>query len=214
MANKDVVEKDKDGNVIRMQRFDAEGKLLFTHESEWKDGRIVKKTSYDKDGNMTASYDYAYDERGNNTEGTWFVFNRGELMKAEFRYDEKDRLVEITHLGKGSVATNKTYQKFDDQGRLISSEYYGAWPDCAPVFTLSEYDENGFNVKSTTEDENHNVLHYEILTPNEFGKVAEYTSFDGEGKAQYTIRYCYDENGNRIKTERYDGDGKLYSTSI
>ena len=214
MANKDIVEKDKDGNVTKMQRFDADGNLLFTHESEWKDGRIVKKSSYDKTGIMTASYDYAYDEKGNNTEGSWFVFNGGELMKAEFRYDDEGRLTEITHLGKGSVVTNKTYQSFDDQGRVVCSEYYEAWPDCAPVFTYNEYDENGFNVKSRTEDKNRNVLHYEISTPNEFGKVAEYTSYDGDGKAQYTIRYCYDENGNRTKTERYDKDGKLYSTSV
>ncbi len=214
MANKDVVEKDKNGNVIKMQRFDAEGKLVFTHETEWKDGRIVKKTSYDKDGNMTASYDYAYDKRGNNTEGSWFVFNNGELMKAEFKYDEKDRPIEVTHLGKGSIATNKTYQTFDDKGRIIVSEYYGAWPDCAPVFTYNEYDESGFNTKSRTEDENHDLLHYEIMTPGKSGKVAEYTSYDKDGKAQYTIKYYYDEKGNRTKTERYDGEGKLYSTSI
>ncbi len=214
MANKDVVEKDRDGNVVRMQRFDAEGKIIFTHVTEWKDGRIAKKSSFDANEKMTASYDYAYDERGNNTEGSWFVFNKGELMKAVFKYDEKDRPIEVTHLGKGSIVTNKTYQSFDEKGRLIVSEYYGAWPDCAPVFTYYEYDENGFNVKSRTEDENHSLLHYEILTPNELGKVAEYTSYDGDGKPVYTIRYYYDENGKRIKTERYDGEGKLQSTSI
>ena len=214
MANKDVVEKDINGNVVKMQRSDAEGNLIFTHETEWKDGRIAKKTSYDAKGNMTASYDYAYDERGNNTEGTWFVFNKGELMKAEFKYNDKDQLVEITHLGKGSIATNKTFQCFNDEGRVICSEYFEAWPDCAPVFTYSEYDKNGFTVKTRTEDENHKVLHYEVLTPNEFGKVAEYTSYDGENVPQYTIKYYYDENGNKVKTERYDGAGKLYSTSV
>ena len=214
MANKDVIEKDKNGNVIKMQRFDGEGKLMFTHETEWKDGRIAKKSSYDKEGKLTASYDYAYDERGNNTEGSWFVFNRGELMKAEFRYDEKDRPVEITHLGKGSVVTNKTYQSFDDKGRLTVSEYYEAWPDCAPVFTYNEYDENGFNIKSRTEDGDHRLVHYEVMTPNKYGKVACYTSYNADGKAQYTIKYIYDDQGNRIKTERYDGEGKLQSTSI
>ncbi len=212
MANRDVVKKDRDGNVIRMERFDSKGELMFVHESEWRDGRLVKKTSFDKEGNMTASYDYAYDKNGNNTEGTWFVFNRGELMKAEFKYDEKGRLIERTHLGKGSIATNKTFQTFDDNDRLISSTYYGAWPDCAPVYTFNEYDENGFNIKSVTEDESHNVMHYELITPNEVGKVAEYTSFDGEGKAIYTIKYLYDEEGNRIRTERYDENGDLYSS--
>ena len=214
MANKDIVKKDKNGNDIRMERYDAEGKLMFSHETEWKDGRIAKKTSFDKDGKMTASYEYAYDERGNNTEGTWFVFNRGELMKAEFKYNEKDQLTEITHLGTGSVVTNKTFQTFDDKGRVCCSEYYEAWPDCAPVYTYSEYDENGFTLKTRTEDGSHNILHYEVLTPNELGKVAEYTSYDGEDKPVYTIKYYYDEKGNKVKTERYDGEGKLQSTSV
>ena len=214
MANRDIIEKDGNGNVIRMERYDTEDKLMFIHESEWKEGRIIKKTSYDKEGNMTASYDYVYDERGNNTEGTWFIFNRGELMKAVFKYDDKNRLIEKTHLGKGSIATNKTYQTFDGKGRLICSKYYEAWPDCAPVFTVNEYDENGFNVKSQTEDENHNVLHYEVSIPNDLGKVAEYTSFDGKGKALYSIKYYYDEKGNRIKMERYDENGDLYSTEV
>lgn len=213
MSNRELTERDGDGNITKMERYDAEGNLIFTHTSQWQDGRIIRKSSYDRQGNLTACFDYAYDERGNNTEGTWFVYNNGILMKAEFVYDENDRMIERTHLGTGNIATNKTYQQFNEEGQLIRSVYYGAWPDCAPVYTDYEYDENGFNVRTTTRDENQQIQHYEILTPNQFGKVAEYTSYDGEDKPVYTIRYHYDDQGNRIKQERYDGEGNLVSSN-
>ena len=210
--NRERLERDSDGNITKMYRYNAKGELTYTHVSDWEDGRIIRKTSYDSNGNMTASFPYVYDDRGNNTEGTWFVFNKGVLMKAEFVYDDKDQMIERIHFGTESIATNKTFQTFDEKGRLAISKYYEAWPDCAPVYTYYEYDDTGFTLKSTTEDENHHILHYEVLTPNEFNKVAEYTSYDGDGKPVYTYRYYYDEDGNKIKAERYDGEGNLVST--
>ena len=212
--NRERVERDADGNITKLYRYDAKGELTYTHVSDWEDGRIIRKTSYDSSGNMTASFPYVYDHRGNNTEGTWFVYNKGVLMKAEFVYDDKDQMIERTHFGTESIATNKTFQTFDEKGRLAVSKYYEAWPDCAPVYTYCEYDDTGFKLKSITEDENHHILHYELLTPNEFNKVAEYTSYDGDGKPVYTYKYYYDEDGNTTKRERYAGEGNLVSTEF
>ncbi len=212
MSTKERTQCDENGNITRMERYDGQGQLLYVHVSEWQDGRIIRKSSYDAAGNLTASYEYIYDERGNNTEGTWFFSNRGVLMKAEFVYDDQGRQIEITHFGTGNIATNKTFQSFDDQGKLTVSEYYGAWPDSAPVFTYYHYDETGFPVRQQTEDDSHNILHYELFTANRFGKVAEYTSYDGQDKPVYTIRYLYDEEGKKTGEERYDGQGKLVQT--
>ena len=54
--NREKVERDSDGNITKMDRYDAKGKLIFTHVSDRKDGRIIRKTSYDSSGNMTASF--------------------------------------------------------------------------------------------------------------------------------------------------------------
>ena len=214
MSNREVTERDADGNVTRLECYNAKDKLIYTHLSEWKDGRLVRKTSLDAGGAVTGSYDYAYDERGNNTEGTWFGYSDGVLMKAEFVYDDAGRVIEKTHIGKGTVATNKTFMTYDEEGRLVCSEYYGVWPDMAPVFTYREYDASGFVVRSVTEDAQHQLLHYELFRPNHFGKVAEYTSYDAQEKPVYTYKYYFDEEGNKTKTERYDGEGRLVMTSF
>ena len=211
MSNREITERDANGNVTKLTCLDAEGHPIYTHVSEWKDGRLVRKTSYGPDGAETASFAYAYDERGNNTEGTWFSYSSGVLMKASFVYDENDRVIEKTHHGAGTVAANKTFLTYRGDGKLACSEYYGVWPDSAPVYTVREYDENGFCVKSTTEDAQHRVLHYDVYTPAENGKVAEYTNFDADGKQVYRIVYYYDAEGNTVKSERYDADNKLYS---
>ena len=211
MSNREITERDANGNVTKLTCLDAKGSPIYTHVSDWEDGRLMRKTSYGPGGLKTASFEYAYDERGNNTEGTWFSYSNGVLMKASFVYDENDRVIEKTHHGAGTVATNKTFLTYREDGKLACSEYYGVWPDSAPVYTVREYDENGFCVKSTTEDAQHRVLHYDIYTPAENGKVAEYTNFDADGKQVYRIVYYYDAEGNTVKTERYDADNNLYS---
>ncbi len=214
MSKRESIERDADGNVTKMIRYDAKGDLLFTHETVWENGRIVRKTSYRPDGSITASFDYAYDERGNNTEGSWFVYNNGTLMKAAFVYDENGLMTEKTHFGTGSIATNKTFMKYREDGKLVLSEYYEVWPDSAPVYTIYEYNEDGFPTRQTTEDAQHNVLYYEVFKPNELGKVAEYTNYGADGKPVYTYKYYYGPDGSTVKTERYDGEGKLVSTSL
>ena len=37
----------------------------------------------------------------------------------------------------------------------------------------------------------------------------EYTSYNAEGKPDYTYKYIYDENGKKIREERYNGEGVL-----
>ena len=212
MANKIVMEKDADGNVIKEHSYDPKGNLIYTHINEWKNGRIVRKDSYDSNGNKTASFPYEYDENGNNISGTWFNFKNGILMKTRRVFNKMNQVIEQINEGKGTIATNRSIRTYDEKGRLIIDEYYGSWPDMAPVYTINEYDDTDFMTKSTTEDSSHNVVHYSIYKKNEFNKVAEYTDYSAEGKPNYTIKYYFDKLGNRIKSEHYDGKGNLLTT--
>ncbi len=213
MANQDIVERDAAGNVTKQCRYDAKGKLIFTHVSQWENGRLIRKTAYDASGVEIGSFPYEYDERGNNTAAAWFSYKNGRLMRTESVYNDKDQVVEHTRFGAGSVATNKTFREYDDKGRLSHSEYYGAWPDCSPVHTYYFYDETGFKVKERAEDASHQLMHYTIFKPAGSGKIAEYTNYNAEGRPIYTYRFVYDAAGNKIREERYDSEGKLEQTT-
>ena len=213
LSDQEFAELDADGNIVKLYRYDSGGKLTYMHETVWEKGRVLSKTSYDGSGNLNASFPYTYDERGNMTTGTWYVYNQGELMLAEYAYDDQDRQVEITHWGTDRVATNKTFVTYNDAGLETCREYYEVWPDSAPLYTCNEYDDGGRKVRTWTEDENHALIWYELYTWNDIGKISEYTNYDPEGNVNYTIKYDYDENGSRTKTERYDAEGNLESTS-
>ncbi len=209
----DVVEKDEEGHIIKLKHYDGDGKLVFVHTQTWENGRIINKTSYDSKGNQTGSIDYEYDERGNCTVMAWFFWNSGNLMKVERVYDEYDRLIEDTGYGSGNVSTNKTYLEYDDKDgehpkNYCKKTYYPIWPGDRYSVTTLEYDSDGLLSKCTTVDKSGNLTSYDIYT-NKNGRLMEYTSYDADGKPQYTYKYIYDENGKKIREERYNSEGKL-----
>ncbi len=209
----DVVETDENGHITKLSHYDGEGNLIFVHTQTWENDRIVNKKSFDKNGSQTASIDYEYDERGNNTVMAWFFWNSGTLMRVERVYDEYDRMTESTGFGTETVATNKTYLEYDDKNgehpkNYYKKTYYPSWPGDRYYVTTFEYDENGLLTKATTVDKNGDTTSYEIYT-NENGKPMGYTSYNADGTVNYSYKYVYDESGKKIKEERYDGDGNL-----
>ncbi len=209
----DVVEKDEEGHIIKLSHYDGNGKLVFVHTQKWENGRIVNKTSYNSKGNQTGSIDYEYDDHGNATVMAWFFWNTGNLMRVERVYDEYDRLIEDTGYGTENVSTNKTYLEYDDKDgqhpkNYCKKIYYPSWPGDRYYVTTLEYDADGLLSKTTTVDKDGNLTSYTIYT-NENAKLMEYTSYDAEGKPQYTYKYIYDENGKKLREERYNSEGKL-----
>jgi hypothetical protein len=211
----DVVETDENGHITKLSHYDGEGNLIFVHTQTWENDRIVNKKSFDKNGSQTASIDYEYDERGNCTVMAWFFWNSGALMKVERVYDEYDRLIEDTGWGTENVATNKTFFEYDDKDgehpkKYSKKKYYPNWVNQPNRYSVStfEYDSDGLLAKITTVNQDNELVGYDVYT-NENGKPMGYTSYNADGKVNYSYKYIYDENGEKIREERYDSEGKL-----
>lgn len=208
-----VVEKDSNGHITKLFHYDGDKKLVFVHEQVWENDRIVKKTSYDSTGKKTASFDYSYDERGNNTESTWFFWNSGILMKVETRFDEYNRKTETTSLGSGSVVTNKTYFEYADTEnehptQYVKTVYYPEYPGSRYSVDNFEYDSDGNKIKKTTFNQDNVLIGY-VEYINENGLCVEETKYDASDKIEYKYKYFYDNTGKLTREERYDADGKL-----
>lgn len=211
----DVVETDENGHIIKLSHYDGDGKLIFVHQQTWENDRIVNKTSYDGKGNKTGSIDYEYDERGNCTVMAWFFWNSGALMKVERKYDEYDRLIEDTGYGTETVSTNKTFFEYDDKDRdhpkkYSKKKYHPNWLNQPERYSITtfEYDSDGWLTKTTTVNQDNELVSYDVYT-NENGKPMGYTSYKADGTVNYSYKYIYDENGKKIREERYNGEGKL-----
>ena len=209
-ANGDAVEKDSDGNITKLYHYDGDGSLVFIHEQVWKDGRIVRKTSYDKNGAQTASYEYKYDERGNNTESSWFFWNNGILMKVENEYDELGRKTGTTGYGNALVATNRSVFEYDDSHPNVYARrtYYPRYPGDEYFVSTYEYDDSDNLLKETVADKDGALSNYTVYTYAD-GRLAEYTNYDSEDSVNYTYKIVYDENGAKLREERYDANGNL-----
>lgn len=215
VESQDVEEKDANGRVVKLSHYNDKGDLVFVHETKWENDRIVKKTSFDGKGNQTASIDYKYDETGNAIESSWFGWSNGILMKAESKFDDKNREIERTQLGTGSVSTNKSIMEYvdfsdgADHPNIYSKKtYYPSYPGDRYTVTTYEYNDDFKITKATTVDQNGDLSYY-ILYTYENGKLMEYTNYGADGKPSYTYKMVYDENGNKIREDRYDGSGNL-----
>ena len=210
----EVTETDADGNVTKLTRYDKKGDLVYTHVSTWGNGRLVHKTAYDAAGREIGSYDYTYDERGNNLTGAWYSTTNGILMPTESVYNELDQRIEHTRIGAGSIATNKTFYTYDEKGRVVEEKYYDSWPDGEVTFTSYEYNDLDQKVRLYAKDGSGNLLYSEANEWTDFGKLSQYAHYNADGTLSYTIKYFYDADQNKIREERYDGDGNLVNTTL
>ena len=217
--NQDVEEKDANGHVVKLSHYNDKGDLVFVHETKWENDRIVKKTSFDGKGNQTASIDYKYDDNGNAIETSWFGWSSGVLMKAESKFDDKNREIERTQIGTGSISTNKSIMEYvefpdgvDHPNIYSKKTYYPSYPGDRYTVTTYEYNDDYKMTKATTVDQNGNLSYY-ILYTYENGKLMEYTNYGADDKPSYTYKMVYDENGNKLREDRYDGNGNLQGVS-
>ncbi len=215
---KTLYETDDQGQIVKLYRYNGKGDLVFVHENVWENGRLIHKTSYDSAGNVTGSYDYEYDERGNNTVSSWFFWDNGILMKAEAVFDEKNRKIESTGYGRKNISTNKAYMEYYEESKtgrnlLSKKTYYPAWPGDRYYVSSYEYTEDEQLLKETRVDQNGDLSDYTVYEYDENGKNTAYTSFDAEGKIRYSYKLFYDEEGKKIREERYDENGKLVSVT-
>lgn len=213
--NQDVEEKDANGHVVKLSHYNDKGDLVFVHETKWENDRIVKKTSFDGKGNQTASINYKYDDNGNAIETSWFGWSSGVLMKAESTFDDKNREIERTQIGTGSISTNKSIMEYvefpdgvDHPNIYSKKTYYPSYPGDRYTVTTYEYNDDYKMTKATTVDQNGDLSYY-ILYTYENGKLMEYTNYGADDKPSYTYKMVYDENGNKLREDRYDGNGNL-----
>ena len=170
--------------------FDTDGYYNSGYRIYTKDdtGRImeVRYTSHPQYGNVTVEelLTLTYDDNGNKIKET--VSNKyGVSEEIDFFYDSNNRLIQIVE-DEGDRIRNFAY---DDEGRLVQSEYLFYINGCLYTRTTDQYtyDEKG-HLKSNT---------------NNF-----YGYSDGEVERRSTDVYTYtcDENGNVVKVEIVNGD--------
>jgi len=185
-GSKNVFKYDKNGNIIELSNYKADGKLNSTVKSTYDaSGKLIKEETLLGDGKVDLVSAIKTDAKGNKIEQE-DVRPMGNIMfnyKYYYKYDEKGQQIErIAYRGNGTLLFRYIF-KYDDNGN--KTEWIQQGQDSAVVGkVIYKYDEKN--------------------------KLAEETEYNKSGivKALYTYSYDLDKKGNWIRQKKMQ-DGNL-----
>lgn len=192
-----IYKYDASGNLIELIHDDPEERIMTTTYRTIKeydsDGKISKETVYDKNGNISYSYEYEYDSQGNlikslrngKIDDEWkYEYNEsGQIVEKwkKITQDSEFKLIEAySYTPEGYMKQKIKYNSdglsvtytYNEDGTLIDE--YG-WPSFSDETVHKKYNEKG-------------LLLEESYTTNHTKKTT----------------YAYDENENLIREDWYD----------
>lgn len=166
------------------------------------DGTHQKTTSYDAEGNMTASMEYLYefDADGSVKKETSHNSNGVSLVK---EYDG-ERLLREERYYKGELDYAKVYT-YGDTGRVISYDTLSC-DGTLVLHATHEYDAQGHETVFVNSHADGSVYTRTESVYDENGNRTEYITYSGEYVDMRT-EYTYDANGNKTSAIGQNGVG-------
>jgi YD repeat-containing protein len=187
IKNKHVVTYDKSGNITSENRETPTVSGYFTTKYRYDANKRLSKKEVSSNGQLLATHIYSYDDNGN--------VGKREIRKKpgydiydedfEYKYDEKNRLVEETHHDGNKY--NRIVYKYNDKNQLTRR---------------AEHNERGGITYETdyTYDELDNLS-------------AETSAYRGNSTFNYSYIYEYDAQGNWINKRSLSAE-KTFSLQI
>ena len=200
---------DESGNLIECATHDADGNLK-SLETLIDEEHPVSLVSYGSNGNPEKRTDYVYDEDGRRTSTTYSQEDEPSYTDKNV-YNEKGQKTEVIRTQNG---ISFTYQKnsYDERGQELTT--YSYFDDGSIMcIATNEYDQNG----------NLTTVKYDYQPPYAFstylkykyddnGNCIECICCDEAGTEQMKEIVQYDDYGNRIRYDSYDGETLLSYT--
>lgn len=196
------------------EEFDKDDNLVATKDHEYyDDGDLKKTTTFDKDGNKTATDEVNYKNIAADGEEANIVKDNethkefdldGNVTKSVVNKFENDKIVRETTKDENDNTTEDIGHEYNDQGQESKKIVYDIHdPEKQVSAEGYEYDENG-NVSKTTfygenDEDIKGSIQYEY---NEDGSKKTETEFDAAGKK--TELRELNEKGQTVKTTEYD----------
>ncbi len=190
---------NSDGNITKKLHTEYEDTVetIYTYNEL---GLLIKEEWTGNEGYGITTY--KYDEKGRRI---WLeeinytdAIIDDEYYSAEYHYDDKDRVIkEITVESHGLVSTHKFLY---DEDRLVKETLKNQAWEYEKIYT---YDKNGNLIKEENSSSDGEIYFVEYKYKDDLLVEVIYdysiTLDNIIGKANYTEKYYYDDNGNMIK---------------
>ena len=195
-------------------------------------GNVVYE--YDEFGNLIRDFykEYAYDEKGNLIEETFYDEEGNFVEKIGYKYDSTGKLIQMMHYSESGNALGWTQYEYAPGGEIVNEVYYDENGQISYWFGYAynadgivekkiyhesdgdiaywyEYDAAGNQLREIHNSSNGKVNWWNELVYDEKGNVLSEVEYDYRGKVNWRGEYSYDANGNRIKSVTYNKDDTI-----
>jgi len=165
-----VYDYDEYGNcILDVETWEDGSEHEFKHGYTYNvDGLVTKETSYDADGNVSASETIEYNEAGLDVKHS-FYNNRGGLISTSINeYDENGLVVKYTNTNNDTRYTWSSESEYNDNGQVIKITFYNNVGNYSGE-TVLEYDEENRMIKETHYNTDSSIG---VINEYEYGDVA------------------------------------------
>jgi YD repeat-containing protein len=187
IVNQHIIQYDKSGNIISENKEAPKVKGYFNTKYRYSANKRLSKKEITSEGKLIATHIYHYDADGNVDNKEIKKIKSYDLNdeKFEYKYDDKNRLIEeIHHDGKRYA---RIEYKYNDKDQLIRRV---------------EYNERG------------GIVYESDYTYDELDNLStEVSAYRGNNTFNYSYLYEYDDKGNWINKRSLSND-KTYSLQI
>lgn len=194
---------DDMGNELLSEEYDGNGELQSSYKTHYSQGVLLNKEAYDAAA-LTGTLLFELDGNGNIT-GIVKKDAKGDIQSIVKNSYQGKTLISSTAYDANEVLNLKTIYSY--QGDILAGIEYQL-PDGKVDARMERTLENGFPVEEKV-----------LLSDNtvESSRTFEYENGVLSGEVQYagtkkikSVKYDYDENGNRIRETWFDRNGNEY----
>jgi hypothetical protein len=192
----------KGEKIINDQEIDT--KVTFNNQ-----GNTIEDLQYDKSGNLSKKFTFAYDDKMHLIEECRYGSdgNLAHTTKFVLVFDSSGNVVESNILNEEDNVNGKTIRKYDAKGNVIERQRFYASGVSKMKINYS-YNDKGDMIETIWYDLNRNIIFKEIYKVDEGGKVVEEIDLEKGLKFNSKYTYVYDERGNLIEKHWYKKEEK------
>lgn len=192
---------DEHGNEIYTASYGENGKLEM--ETEFKNkydknGNLVLKTNYDRDGEFTSKTEYKYDGYGNLYLSVSYDEDGTATSREEIKYQYTEGI--ITHKTEYSDGKKEYESWYNKAGDIIAyTNYFGGMKD-----SEYRYNEDDKEALYVSYDSNGAILYKITYKFDRNGNTILRKDYDGDENLDQSVKYRYDGDGNVILQTYYN----------
>ena len=229
-----VLSFDPQGNMTEKNDYDGQGKLLskttFSYDQTGKLSKesyypapmqeVLYETTYvyDENGilrekvtkysnNTVAKVIMTYNKQGNMVESQYY--NDVLFRKGIFIFDQDGNIIKKTWYNRRGAFEAKEIYTFDKKGNKLSESYYNSKGICYNK-SIFKYNDDGKIAEKDSYGLKGKLSSKELFIYKEGALAKKYYYFyDVTGSLLSKSVYEFDNNGNQVLLETYDGKGKL-----